>query len=90
MPWTKSLGTATAETANEDLQMGFYYSDAEATPPNAIHVWLKVKNDVNPDEEEADALLTATSLTAGERSTLLGLLAKLRDDGLAVLGYTET
>jgi hypothetical protein len=94
MAWTKPLGTVTAKTANEDLQLDFYYSDAAASPPNALRVRLSVENDggvgLARDSETWDALLTASGLTAGEQTTLKNLLAKIRDTGLPALGYTES
>jgi hypothetical protein len=94
MAWTKPLGTVTAEAADEDLQMSFYYSDASATPPNALRVQLNIKNDGGSgtarENESVDSLLSAAGLTAGEQTTLKGLLKKIRDAGLASLGYAES
>lgn len=88
MAWTKPLGTATAKAANEDLQMRFYFSDADATPPNALRASLRVAHDKGRDET-SDALVT-DDLTAAEQTTLLGLFVKIRNKRLTALGYTKS
>lgn len=94
MPWTKPLsGTETARVDNANLQLRFYFGDASANPPNMLRAELTVRID-GPGgvvrEQQADAAVSATSLSAGERTTLMTLLGKLRDDGLTLLGFTNT
>jgi hypothetical protein len=70
--------------------MSFYFSDAAAVPPNELMVRLRVKDDVQSDEQSVDAAVSATSLTAQEQTDLQTLLNKLKGDGLTALGYTES
>lgn len=96
MAWEKPInGTDTARADNADLQLRFYFSDAAATPPNALMAELLVTVDradgssVVYPVSAAVANIPAGMLSAAEKTQLMQLLAKARDAGLSALGFTQ-
>ena len=100
MPWTKQINvTATARVENSDLQIRFFFGDAQATPPNALRAELSLvadRSDGKVELEPVDAVLAnipqfdVPLVGATGRAQLINALTILRDAGLAVRGFTLT
>lgn len=94
MAWTKQVNeTQTAKTGNTDIEARFFFGDASATPPSTLRVEFTVLADILPGGVKRmthEQAVAATSLSGAERTQLNQLLAKLRDDALAALGFVNT
>lgn len=87
MAWSKNV-TKIAKATNDDVAMNFRVNDG--------YLMVDVRIDNDSPGLYADAVtMTVTGanqdagLTGGERSSLVALLIKLRDEALAKLGYTN-
>lgn len=93
MAWTKPINqTQTARTGNADISARFFFGDAAAVPPNTLRVEFDVIADVVPGGVQRlthEQAVASSSLTGAERTQLNQLLAKLRDDALTALGFTN-
>lgn len=94
MTWSKPGPTETARADNKDLRIQFYYGDSGANPPNSLRVALDVdidRPDAGKETRTVDvAMSDVSALTGAEKTQLGALLVKLRDAGLAALGFVQS
>ena len=83
MAWIKNP-TVTATVSNESLRGSFYYENG------GLVCDVSVSSDFGDGPpERTTVVLSASSLTTQERTDLINLLKKVRDDALTALGYTS-
>ena len=86
MVWTRTK-QETARVANQDLRGTVYFGAGQ------LRTVVDIVIDGYTGETDVisiDELLADSSLTTGEQNTFKQLWAKIRDDALALAGFTQT
>lgn len=75
---------STARTANKDVRMRFYHDGS------AFHVRVELDCDLNSGAQatvEYDVAISASTLSAAQKTALQSALLSLRDEALIQLGF---
>ena len=75
--------TTTAQVDNNDLEIRIRVDGGE------LHASVAIVTDGGTKEVSTFPVAGVASLTGAERTGLVGVLRKLRDNGLAELGYLD-
>ena len=77
------IRTTTAQVDNSDLEIRIRVSGGE------LHASVAIVTDGGTKEVATFPVASVAALTNAERTGLTGVLRKLRDNGLAQLGYAD-